>query len=91
MPITSAARLSRVLELTGEKLPSELAIALEVEPTFEGRTEIGVEWAARLSREVVAGGAPGVHLYAFNQHTTVLSVLAEAGIISPQVPSGTHF
>lgn len=81
MPITSPARLARVLELTGEDLPSELSIALEVEPTPEGRREIGVEWAARLTRAVVDGGAPGVHLYAFNQHETVLTVLAEAGIL----------
>jgi methylenetetrahydrofolate reductase (NADPH) len=81
MPITSPARLARVLELTGEDLPSELAIALDVEPTPEGRREIGIEWAARLVRDVVADGAPGVHLYAFNQHDTVLTVLAEAGIL----------
>ncbi|QNA93050.1 methylenetetrahydrofolate reductase [Microbacterium sp. Se63.02b] len=81
MPITSPARLKRVLELTGEDLPSELAIALDVEPTAQGRREIGIEWAARLARDVVAGGAPGVHLYAFNQHETVLTVLAEAGIL----------
>ncbi|WP_314650730.1 methylenetetrahydrofolate reductase [uncultured Microbacterium sp.] len=81
MPITSPARLARVLELTGEDLPGELSIALEVEPTPEGRREIGIDWAARLAREVVAGGAPGVHLYAFNQHETVLTVLAEAGIL----------
>lgn len=81
MPIVSPVRLARVLELTGETLPSELAIALDVEPTPEGRHEIGVEWAARLAREVVAGGAPGIHLYAFNQHHTVLTVLEEAGVL----------
>lgn len=81
MPITSPNRLARVLALTGEDLPSELSIALEVEPTTEGRREIGIEWAARLAREVVDGGAPGVHLYAFNQHETVLTVLEEAGIV----------
>lgn len=81
MPITSPNRLARVLALTGEDLPSELSIALEVEPTTEGRREIGIEWAARLAREVVDGGAPGIHLYAFNQHETVLTVLEEAGIV----------
>lgn len=81
MPITSPNRLARVLQLSGEELPSELSIALEVEPTTEGRREIGIDWAARLSREVIAGGAPGVHLYAFNQHETVLTVLAEAGVL----------
>lgn len=80
MPITSAARLSRVLELTEEELPSELSIALEVEPTAEGQRDLGIAYAARLAREVVAGGAPGVHLYAFNRHDTVLAVLRDADI-----------
>jgi len=80
MPITTPGRLRRVLELTGEELPAELAIALEIEPTAEGQREIGVAYAARLARAVVDGGAPGLHLYAFNNHETVLAVLREAGI-----------
>jgi methylenetetrahydrofolate reductase (NADPH) len=81
MPITSPARLSRVLELSGEKLPLDLAMALEREPTAEGQTEVGVSHAADLARAVVDDGAPGVHLYAFNNHETVLAVLREAGIL----------
>ncbi|MGF3057239.1 methylenetetrahydrofolate reductase [Microbacterium sp. YY-01] len=81
MPITSPARLRRVLELTGEELPGELAVSLEIEPTPEGRRSVGIEWAARLCREVVDGGAPGVHLYAFNQHDTVLDVLRQAELL----------
>lgn len=83
MPITSPSRLRRVLELTGEELPGELAIQLEIEPTAEGRKEIGIAHAARLAEAVLAGGAPGVHLYAFNNHDTVLAVLREAGITAP--------
>ena len=83
MPITSPARLRRVLELSGEELPSELAIALEVEPTLEGQRALGIAYAAGLARDVVAGGAPGVHLYAFNSHDTVLAVLRDAGILTP--------
>lgn len=83
MPITSPTRLSRVLELTGADLPSELAIALEVEPTAEGRRQVGIHYAARLVAEVVDGGAPGVHLYAFNNHDTVLAVLRTAGVLTP--------
>jgi methylenetetrahydrofolate reductase (NADPH) len=81
MPITSPARLARVLELTGEELPGELSVALDIEPTAEGRRQVGIDWAADLARDVVAGGAPGVHLYAFNQHETVLDVLSQAGIV----------
>jgi methylenetetrahydrofolate reductase (NADPH) len=80
MPITSPARLRRVLELTGEDLPADLSIALEIEPTADGQRAVGVAHAARLVREVVDGRAPGVHLYAFNNHDTVLAVLREAGI-----------
>jgi len=82
MPITSPTRLRRVLELTGEGLPADLAIALDVEPTVEGQREVGIAHAARLARDVVDGGAPGVHLYAFNNHDTVLAVLRDAGVLT---------
>lgn len=82
MPITSPKRLQRVMELSGEELPSELAIALEIEPTLEGQTDLGVQYAAELARAVVAGGAPGVHLYAFNDHETVLATLRGADILT---------
>lgn len=81
MPITSPSRLRRVLELTGEQLPAELSIALDVEPTPEGQREVGVAYAAELARRVLADGAPGVHLYAFNDHANVLAVLRDAGVL----------
>lgn len=81
MPITSPSRLRRVIELTGEQVPGSLAVDLDVEPTADGRREIGVRYAADLCRAVLAGGAPGIHLYAFNNHDTVLATLREAGII----------
>jgi methylenetetrahydrofolate reductase (NADPH) len=81
MPITSPQRLRRVLELTGEALPGELAVALEVEPRADAQREIGLAHAAGLAREVLEGGAPGIHLYAFNTHDTVLAVLREVGIL----------
>jgi len=81
MPITSPSRLRRVIELTGEQVPGALAVDLDVEPTADGRREIGVRYAADLCRAVLAGGAPGIHLYAFNNHDTVLATLREAGII----------
>ncbi|WP_402845579.1 methylenetetrahydrofolate reductase [Microbacterium sp. GXS0129] len=82
MPITSPQRLRRVLELTGEDIPGELTVGLEIEPTPEGQRALGVAYAAQLARAVVDGGAPGVHLYAFNNHDTVLAVLREAGILT---------
>ena len=40
--------------------------------------------AADLARAVLDGGAPGIHLYAFNNHETVLAVLRAAGLIEQE-------
>ena len=81
MPITSAKRLSRVLELTGEREPTELAQALAAAEDASERLEVGVSWAANLVAELAAGGAPGIHLYAFNEHKNVTEVLRRAGLV----------
>ena len=80
MPITSLGRLARVLELTGETAPQELTDALAAHTNSEDQKKVGIEWSARMTQRLRDGGAPGVHLYAFNQYPTVLSVLEEAGV-----------
>jgi methylenetetrahydrofolate reductase (NADPH) len=89
MPVTSPGRLRRILELSGEALPADLSIQLEVEPSAQGQREIGIEHAVSLGREVLAGGAPGIHLYAFNQHDTVLEVLDRLGAL-PAIERTAH-
>lgn len=84
MPVTSPNRLRRILELSGEEEPAELSIQLQVEPTEQGQREIGIAQASELATELIAGGAPGLHLYAFNQHETVLAVLERCGALPEQ-------
>jgi methylenetetrahydrofolate reductase (NADPH) len=79
MPITSIQRLNRVLELTGEQEPEGLRELLERGTSSDAKAR-GIEWAAALARELISVGAPGVHLYAFNQHEPVVQVLNQAGI-----------
>ena len=79
MPVTSMQRLNRVIELTGEKNPEALAKLLSV-GSKEDAKQSGIDWAANLVTELVEAGAPGVHLYAFNQHESVTQVLQRAGI-----------
>ena len=83
MPVTTPARLDRLEQLTSVPAPSELAIALEIEPDAEAQFDIGVDYAARLAGAVLAGGAPGLHLYTFNRHEAVLAVLERLGIRTP--------
>jgi methylenetetrahydrofolate reductase (NADPH) len=80
MPITSPSRLARVLELTGEKNPHELRERLGTTEDPREQAEIGISWCAYMIRDLVDAGAPGIHLYAFNQHATVLSALEQAGV-----------
>ena len=81
MPITSPKRLARAVELTGERNPAELSQALEAAKDLSERVEIGVSWASKLVAELIEGGVPGVHLYAFNEHKNVTEVLRRAGVI----------
>jgi methylenetetrahydrofolate reductase (NADPH) len=83
MPVTAPARLARLQELTGVAAPKELSVALELESDPEAQFELGVDFAARLADDVVAGGAPGLHLYTFNRHEAVLSVLDRLGLRTP--------
>ena len=81
MPIISAKRLQRVLELTEEKEPTELAQALKSDELGAAR-EAGIDWAANLVSELVTGGVEAVHLYAFNEYRNVTEVLRRAKLVS---------
>ncbi|MFM9919763.1 methylenetetrahydrofolate reductase [Lacisediminihabitans sp. H27-G8] len=91
MPATAPTRLERILELTGERRPEELSRRLHASDSADEQAEIGIEHAVSLSLEILAGGAPGLHLYTFNQHRAVLSVLNGVGLIagltSPESPN----
>ena len=81
MPVTSLGRLTRIVELTDEPMPAELFELLSAAPDAEAQYEIGIAHATDLARAVLGGGAPGIHLYAFNQHAPVLDVLGRLGAI----------
>ncbi|MFB2555147.1 methylenetetrahydrofolate reductase [Herbiconiux liangxiaofengii] len=85
MPVTSAARLRRVAELSGERIPTDLLDSLDRATNDADRLRVGVEHASRLARAVLAGGAPSLHLYTFNRHEAALGVLRECGLVSPSI------
>jgi methylenetetrahydrofolate reductase (NADPH) len=87
LPVTSPARLRRVLELSGEAEPRDLAVALEREPTAEGRHEVGVAHATRFAEALLDAGAPALHLYTFNQSDAVLAVLRRLGLVPTKEPA----
>ena len=80
MPIISSKRLARVIELTGEKEPLELANALQVDDPADAK-ERGIDFAANLVRELVDNGVDAIHLYAFNEYKNVTEVLRRASLV----------
>ena len=90
MPVLSSRRLARILELTGEATPSSLERELAAADSEESQAAVGIQHAIDLGDELLAGGAPGLHLYTFNQHQAPLAVLRGVGLVgdsgSPSTP-----
>jgi methylenetetrahydrofolate reductase (NADPH) len=81
MPVTSHARLMRIVELSGQRIPEELADRLyAVRDDPEAGRAIGMEHAVRMSEELLAEGAPCLHFYTFNRSKATIEVLAALGM-----------
>jgi len=85
MPVLSVPRLHRMLELSGESAPERLLAALEAAPTPEAASRIGIQACIQLARDLVDGGADGIHLYTFNRSEAPLAVLEGAGLLTSTV------
>lgn len=79
MPVSTSAQLRKVAELAGQPAPAALEQAMQDAGGFA--PELGVEHTVELARELIAGGAPSIHLYTFNRHEQVLTVLRELGLL----------
>lgn len=81
MPASTSAQLRKVAALAGRPAPAELEREMDESGGFA--PELGVEHIVELSRELLAGGAPSIHLYTFNRHEQVLAVLRELELLTP--------
>jgi methylenetetrahydrofolate reductase (NADPH) len=68
MPITSAANIRRIAQLSNARIPDELEANLSrVADDDEATLELGIEWATMQCRELIDRGAPGIHFYTLNR------------------------
>jgi len=86
MPITSVGSIRRMTSLGGGTIPSELDAELSrVDEDDAATLEIGIEWATLQCRELIAGGAPGIHFYTLNRSSATQRIhraLREAGLVT---------
>jgi len=76
MPVTGYAQLRRFVAMCGAKIPAELEARLApVQNDPEAVIREGIEWGARQCRELLDGGAPGIHFYTLNRSRSTTDIL----------------
>ncbi len=80
VPIEDPARLRRLEEISGVPVPPALLARLDAETDEERRRAAGLELGAELVAAVLEAGAPGLHLYTFNQARASLALLDRIGL-----------
>jgi methylenetetrahydrofolate reductase (NADPH) len=80
MPITNFAQIKRITSMCGAVLPTELASRLEaMQHDTDGQFRIGVDFAIRQCRDLVAAGVPGIHFYVLNRSAACEQILDAIG------------
>lgn len=75
MPILNFAQVARMAELSGAELPRE--VLDEIEPIADDRAAVrarGIELATQLCRDLLDGGAPGLHFITLNRSTATREI-----------------
>jgi methylenetetrahydrofolate reductase (NADPH) len=68
MPVTNVAQLERFTTSIGASIPADLMKLLDRFRNDEQAVmATGIEWATKQCRELIAGGAPGIHFYTLNK------------------------
>jgi methylenetetrahydrofolate reductase (NADPH) len=76
LPVTNLAQIKRITALCGAHLPPEFIAALErCGDDAAAQFEVGVDFAVRQVRELIAAGVPGVHFYVLNKSPATCRVL----------------
>ncbi|MCY4658328.1 MAG: methylenetetrahydrofolate reductase [Acidobacteria bacterium] len=81
LPILSTRQVKRFTALCGATLPPALVADLDrLGDDDEAVTEFGIDFASRQCEALLAGGAPGLHLYGLNRSRSTLAILRNLGL-----------
>ena len=75
MPVTGFSQLEKFESKFGVKLPKDLRDRVQShEGDKAGIEQIGIDWATDQCRELLDGGAPGIHFYTLNKSLATVQV-----------------
>lgn len=80
MPIANAKQVIRMAELSGAEIPAELLARFENAKDDAEAREIGMQYSAQLAIDLVAAGAPGIHIFSLNSHVAAIELARAAGL-----------
>jgi methylenetetrahydrofolate reductase (NADPH) len=78
LPVVSLKVINRIISLCGAHIPQAYMTELEEADRSGGAAavqQVGVAYARRQAKELLAAGAPGVHLYTLNRAEAVLEIV----------------
>jgi methylenetetrahydrofolate reductase (NADPH) len=92
MPVTNARQITRIVQLSGQAFPTELADRFaELDgdtPAHKAAVRAyGVEVATELCRQLLAEGVPGIHFITMNRSTATREVYANLAGVPAAVPA----
>jgi len=77
IPVTSIAQIERIAALCGARIPKALRHELERrQDDPRAVAELGVAYATAQAAELLADGAPGVHLYTLNRSPATRAIVS---------------
>lgn len=80
MPVTNKGQIVRMAQMSGAAIPGWLTDRLAGVDDPADVRRIGVEVATELSSQLLAAGAPGLHLYTLNRSTAAREIYANLGL-----------
>jgi len=81
LPITNAAQLRRMAELSGTPLPQSVSERIEaVESDVAEVRKVGIDIASEICAELLSRGVPGLHFYTMNSAASTLDIVKRIGL-----------
>ena len=81
MPVFRAPQISRIVEISGCKVPGKLSALLERHMDDDaGMREAGIDYAVEQIDDLRRNGVHGIHIYTMNKSRGVLEILKRCGL-----------
>ena len=79
MPISNAAKVLRMAEMSGAAVPADLLRRLQNADEDEARV-IGMDYTLQFANDLLAAGAPGLHIFTLNFSKAAIEVAKGCGL-----------